>query len=142
MATTTATLKPDRITRAVAIIRSGKIVNYQNGNYAVQSERGKSIYTVSPDGSCTCADFKKNHLPCKHVWATVGRAAALAISYFRDAYSLVELRAFGEAFAEYAPATPAGLLAFARAQFKRERERIISRITFAPVEASSLGMAA
>ncbi len=140
MATTTTTHKPDRITRAVAIIaRVGSIARYDDDRWGVQSAPGHPVYTVEGN-RCSCPDFRKTHAPCKHLWATVGRNAAMLIVKLRRCQSLADLRETGELYAPALAGVPAGFVQTARAEYRRAVNRIVTRITFA--DASEGRMAA
>jgi SWIM zinc finger len=65
-------LRTDRIGRAIRMSMKEKKVNLVGGSlYSVESEstRGKT-YQVKIDESCSCPDFQKRGIPCKHILLT------------------------------------------------------------------------
>lgn len=60
----------DRIQRAIKS-RQMKVIEYERENHAarIQGESGDH-YTITPQG-CSCPDFAKRGLPCKHMYFAV-----------------------------------------------------------------------
>ena len=118
-------MKPqsDRISRACDLIRSGCTLDAENRILSISGYR----YTV--DGcKCTCPDAWPNkdgvRRICKHVWATTGRPAAIAIDYFRSALDFHTLRLHGLSFAPFARLLPPTIVEIARHEYRLARRRI------------------
>lgn len=127
------TTKPDRIDRAIVIIRTGnkilKVDYYSNGGlvWFVESSDGKTNYRVTEQG-CTCPDARNGI--CKHQWATIGADAAMLIHKMRQASGLLALCEIAELYAPAMAELPAGFLRVAREEYRQVKTRLLSRITF------------
>jgi hypothetical protein len=52
--------------------RFDEIYPVSSGTWAVPSCSGQGVYLVKPrHESCTCPDYRRRELPCKHVYATL-----------------------------------------------------------------------
>jgi len=127
------TTKPDRIDRAVEIIRAGnkilKVDYYSNGGqvWFVESSDAKKNYRVTEQG-CTCPDARNGI--CKHQWATAGANAAMLIFKMRQAGGLLALFEMAELHAAALAGLPVGFLRVARDEYRQAKTRLIERITF------------
>src|SRR5208337_2051523 len=67
-------LTTTREERGKAIVeKNGQIQKVDNNSFKVKSQSGKGFYEVkaTPEGmTCTCPDFLKRGVPCKHILAT------------------------------------------------------------------------
>jgi hypothetical protein len=64
--------KLTREDRALQLFQAGAISKISDVLYHVRSQKDASVeYEVIPSiGVCTCIDFERNGLPCKHIIAT------------------------------------------------------------------------
>ncbi|MEW6212279.1 MAG: hypothetical protein AB1631_28380 [Acidobacteriota bacterium] len=116
------TTKKDRIDRALDIVRAGQAVALYPGAFLVKSQSSARVAYTITGGRCPCRDARRGI--CKHLMATIGAPALVAIGYFRAASSVEELRALGVAFAAHAPSLPAGFVALARSEFRSALTRL------------------
>lgn len=64
--------------RAMALIESGAVSLVVGRNWSIVRGSGKASYRVSRDG-CTCPDFTKRAVECKHIIAVRGLCGAYRV---------------------------------------------------------------
>lgn len=126
--------KSDRITRGVALMLSGAVRSYRS-LWIVRSASSDREYLCG-DHHCDCRDNQNGHI-CKHIWASSAYVAAAIIVCFRQTTSLMELRAFGRAFADYLTShyTAPGVIATARDEYRLALARLRAAAPLPPAPA-------
>jgi hypothetical protein len=67
----------ERLSTALALAQDGAVVLDADGRAVVTS--GANRYEVQADGTCTCPDYARRQVPCKHVLAVLIHSQTLAL---------------------------------------------------------------
>jgi hypothetical protein len=73
--------KTERIGRAIALIRSGSVVPYSDGQWLVESRKINQPCRVTIT-TCQCADLLLNRSVCKHRWPVIAAVSVIIIDRF------------------------------------------------------------